>query len=451
MRKEGKKILDSLIKHKSGIINQIMKTHSDQIGTYRFFGNQYIELEQIQSAIYRNCQESSSSGHILCIQDTSEINYSHLSGKLKANDRHIGPTGNEKEAGFFIHPVLALCADDYFPIGFPSVKVWNRSWSKQDKYEREYHLESIENKESYRWIESANQCKKVFDKGNMITVIGDRESDIYEEFVRVPDERTHLLVRSRGDRKLAENEGKLYQTLATSPLSSTYSISIRSHHGGKTRQAHIEVRYCKVKIALPKNHSNRNLPAFVELWAVEARENAEDIPEGEDPILWRLLTTHEITDASKAIQIIQWYELRWQIEELFRTLKSQGLNVEGSQIGDGFSLKKLCLMALVASLQVMQLVLARDGEIKREASIIFTTEEIQFLTILCKHIEGKTEKQRNPFIPNSIAWASWIIARIGGWNGYKSQAPPGHITMKRGLDSFNQQFQGWIMALKWQT
>lgn len=391
-----------------------MKTHREQIGTYRFLNNSYIELDQIQGAMYRHCRESSMAGHILCIQDTSEINYSHLSGKLKANDRHIGPTGSEKDAGFFIHPVLALSTDDYFPIGFPSVKVWNRSWDKQDKYEREYKQEPIENKESYRWIESATQCKKVFGQDHTITMIGDRESDIYEEFVAVPDERTHLLVRSRSDRVLAGEDDKLYQKLSASPLSTTYSIQFRGHHGGKMRQAHIEVRYCKVRIALPKNHPNRDLPSFVELWAVEARENAEDTVEGEDPILWRLLTTHEIAGAPEAIQIIQWYELRWQIEELFRTLKSQGLNIEGSQLGDGFSLKKLCLMALIASLQVMQLVLARDGQIKKEASILFTAEEIQFLTILCTHVQGKTDKQSNPFIPNSIAWASWIIARIGG-------------------------------------
>ena len=63
-------------------------------------------------------------------------------------------------------------------------------------------------------------------------------------------------------------------------------------------------------------------------------------------------------------------------------------------------------------------------------------------------LEGKTEKQQSPFIPESMAWTSWIIARLGGWKGYKSQSPPGHITMKNGLDIFFQKYDGWIMAIE---
>ena len=129
-------------------------------------------------------------------------------------------------------------------------------------------------------------------------------------------------------------------------------------------------------------------------------------------------------------------------------LKKKGFDIESSQLGEGISLKKLCVMSMQVVLQVMQLTLSRTGENTKKAEIIFTAQEINFLHFLLKKLEGKTEKQQSPFIPESMAWASWIIARLGGWKGYKSQSPPGHITMKKGLDIFFQKYDGWKMAIE---
>ena len=38
-----------------------------------------------------------------------------------------------------------------------------------------------------------------------------------------------------------------------------------------------------------------------------------------------------------------------------------------------------------------------------------------------------------------VIWASWIVARLGGWTGCASEKPPGPITMRHGLNSFHQR------------
>ncbi|GAB3382237.1 hypothetical protein [Azotobacter armeniacus] len=74
---------------------------------------------------------------------------------------------------------------------------------------------------------------------------------------------------------------------------------------------------------------------------------------------WRLLTTHEVDDLAQACQCIQWYCQRWHIEQLFRTLERQGLDIESSLVEDGGRLEKLEVLATSAAVRTLQLTLAR--------------------------------------------------------------------------------------------
>jgi hypothetical protein len=47
---------------------------------------------------------------------------------------------------------------------------------------------------------------------------------------------------------------------------------------------------------------------------------------------------------------------------------------------------------------------------------------------------------------NYLAWASWIIGRLGGWKGYVSQRLPGVITLHEGMTRFYALYQGWLLA-----
>lgn len=51
------------------------------------------------------------------------------------------------------------------------------------------------------------------------------------------------------------------------------------------------------------------------VYAVELREQAETVPEGEQPILWRLLSTHVVETLAEALKMASWYLWRWQVEQ----------------------------------------------------------------------------------------------------------------------------------------
>ena len=104
-------------------------------------------------------------------------------------------------------------------------------------------------------------------------------------------------------------------------------------------------------------------------------------------------------------------------------------------------------MAAAAALRTLQLTLAREGQTQRPASDAFTTDQIGLLHHLQPTLEGKTEKQKKPHPVHTLAWAAWIIARLGGWKGYACERRPGPITMLRGLRAFSAIYHGWLLAL----
>ena len=94
----------------------------------------------------------------------------------------------------------------------------------------------------------------------------------------------------------------------------------------------------------------------------------------------------------------------------------------------------------------MQLYLAYDVEESQPIEEVFNAEEIKCLqTIQDKKIK-KTPKTSNPYNFQKLSWASWIMARLGGWKGNKKQRNAGPIIIKRGLEKFEMIYVGWKMA-----
>ena len=130
------------------------------------------------------------------------------------------------------------------------------------------------------------------------------------------------------------------------------------------------------------------------------------------------------------------YCQRWRIEEFFRTLKTAGFDIEAAEIGDPRAMINFVAAATVAAITVMQLVQARDGTTDQSLSTAFEPEDQRVLEALSAKLEGKTARQKNPHPKASLAFAAWVIARLGGWTGYYGK--PGPRVMRRGLDDFRR-------------
>jgi hypothetical protein len=300
----------------------------------------------------------------------------------------------------------------------------------------------LEEKESRRWIETAEAAKPVLASAAMVTVVADRESDLYAQWARLPGENFHVLTRVMHDRGLSDG-GMLSDAAERMPFVATRTVSLLATHKRAARKAVLSLRFGAVAIRKPHGKGMQHLPKTVSLRFVEVIERHP--PEGVEPVRWRLMTTHQVAAAAAAWQIVDWYRLRWIIEQLFRLMKSHGLRTEESQLADADALIKLAAIATKAAAVILQLVQARDGKGYEPAGNAFRQPEIVVLDSLNAKIEGKTALQKNPHAKHSLAWASWIIARLGGWNGYPSSKPPGPITIRYGWEYFQAIATGWSL------
>lgn len=410
------------------------------VGFGRFLGNPRVTAEKLIEGWGTQAALACAGRHVLAVQDTSEICFATHA----QNRRGLGEIGRGGGRGVLLHAMLALDAETGGVLGLAAGKIWTR----QGRVETPHAARPLSEKEARRWVETAQAAKDVLADAAMVTEISDREGDFYAKWGRLPGKGLHILTRAMQDRVIMEGGGRL--SSAPLQLAGRLEADIQAHPdpngrarklaGSPARKALLEVRFGQVSLKRPGYTIEKDLPHTVTVSLVEVRE--VDAPEGAEPVLWRLLTTHAVTGAAMAFQIIAWYRMRWTIEQFFRTLKQQGLRIEDSQVESAERLIKLTAVAARAACIIMQLVQARDGNTGQDAALSFTQDEIKTMRALVPELEGKTALQKNPHRPESLAWAAWVIAKLGGWDGYPKSRPPGPITFKHGLQYFKALAHG---------
>ena len=89
---------------------------------------------------------------------------------------------------------------------------------------------------------------------------------------------------------------------------------------------------------------------------------------------------------------------------------------------------------------------ARDGTTGQAVADAFEPAHHPILEAVSARLEGKTALQKNPHPKGSLAFAAWVIGRLGGWTGYYGK--PGPKVMRRGLDDFQRIKFGSMLRLQ---
>jgi hypothetical protein len=397
---------------------------SQQMRFWRFLANERVTVEKLTEGWSEPTRRAVAGRHVLAIQDTSEIKFA----TTDENRRGLGKIKKGNAFGVLLHPLLAVDADSGTVLGLAGGCLWTRS----DEAKTPHAQRRLTDKESARWIATAEQAKDTLAAARLITIVDDREGDFYAHWALTPAANVHLLTRLMRDHALLTG-GTVRTALAQLPIAATVAVELRDRAARPARTAHLSLRFGSFMLKRPKNTLEKHLPAGLRVQAVEVVERHP--PNAAEPVHWILLTTHTIDGIAAAWQIVDWYRRRWIIEQFFRTLKRQGLRIEDSQLATADRLLKMVAIAATAAAIVMQLVQARDGSDPQPASLAFTEHEIRVIAMLNARLQGKTDRQKNPHPHSTLAWAAWVIAKLGGWHEYEAR-PPGPITFHNGLAYF---------------
>jgi hypothetical protein len=407
----------------------------------RFLRNEAVTVEEMVATVAGRTGRAVAGRHVLAIQDTTVVR-------------------SDGGGGLYLHPVLAVDAADGAILGLVHAEFLSRTGGSRELRRKL----PVAVKESRRWLVGAERAAAVCAGAARVTVIADREGDIFQAFAARPA-GCDLLVRAAQDRRLGdlpddardcarddaprEEQARLFAALDALPERGRAALALPAQPGRAAREAVVAVRFAPLVLRRPRHaleHGRKGereeLPESVTVTCVDLREVAP--PPGVEPVHWRL--HHPVEDAAAAFAIAGLYRRRWAIEQLFRGLKRQGFDIEGLRIGAEAPLRNLVAAALVAAVHVQQLVHARDGTATgapgplRPLTDAFAPEDGPLLEAFSAELEGRTLRQKNPHPRGSLAYAAWVCARLGGWTGYYGK--PGPAVMLRGWFYFHAAKHG---------
>jgi len=398
---------------------------------YRFLEHPETDMQRLLAPHYRATQQRvSRHGVVLAVQDTSSLNYS-----AHPATEDLGPIASQSEGpmGLLLHSTLAFSLEGT-PLGLLDVQCWARDPAEfGKKHRRKQRL--IEDKESAKWLHSFQAATQAQGqcRGTQVVSVGDREADIYELFhlALAQPEGPKLLVRAQQKRVLADEQGPLWDGVASQPLAGIQEIRVPRRAQRAARIAGLEVRFAPVTLRPPRL---KPYLGPLTLWAVLAEERQP--PSGSEPVCWMLLTTCPVDSFQAACEKLRWYSLRWNIEVFHRTLKS-GCQIEQRQLGSADRLEACLAIDVVVAWRIFHL--AKLGRETPHVPCTVYFEESEWKAL----VAYITQNPHPPHQPPSLYQAMRMVASLGGFLGRKGDGEPGTQTLWLGLQSLDTMAAMW--------
>jgi len=430
LSKRMQMVFEQLASDPSASISAACKNFGQAKAIYRFIENDKVtvrEITRITRELTLKNINAAKPPVVLIPQDTSELNYTNL----KATEG-LGNIGRKKASmGIVIHSAVAI-SEMGEVYGLLDQKLWTRPPEEHGKSDDTRKKLPIEEKESYKWLETLENVGASFPEGTMAVHVCDREGDIFEFFCKAEKENALYLCRNAHNRNVAEETGAKKLDDFVAALHEAGRINVRiprdSHTKRVARDADIEIKFGKCKIVKSSNlASSKDLPGAIEVYVVSATET--DPPQGQERLLWQLITNVPTESFEDAVARIAWYTQRWKIETFHRTLKS-GCKVEELQFDSADKLMKLITIYSVLALEIMLFSYIARTRPDESCETILKEDEWKILYRVANRTRRVPEK------PPTIYEAVVMIARLGGFLARKSDGFPGVEVIWRGLTSF---------------
>jgi len=424
------KTMETLSKQPDKSIWTCSKNRAEAKAIYRMLGNENLDREEVlrvhrEATIKRMIQVG---GTILAIQDTTSLNYN-----THEKTEGIGYI-SEKTLGVNIHSCLAVTANG-LPLGLLDQRSYNREQPKSElKRSR-----ALEEKESYRWVQTLETSTACLPEGSKVITVCDREGDMYELMDAAETGGQLFLIRVAQNRMTVDNK-RILDTIRKKHCMGNAKTTIPrdSRRDLEERESVLQIRYDRFEIKRPEMlNKNKALKSSHEVCVIHVKE--ENPPKGVDAIEWFLITNELVKTVEEAYELVLYYTQRWKIERFHYVLKS-GCAVEKLQERSMDKTAMLVLMYSVIAIAIMNMTYIARIHPQAPCTVFFEEEEWKVLY----RAANKTKK--TPGKPYNIQEAVSCLGRLGGPKRAPSDGPPGLKTIWIGLMTLNAllAYREWL-------
>ena len=475
-------IIDKIINSPQTPLTTLFESGSDTVGVWRFLKNEKFNHKIIMNGFYDSTKKLVNKmfklrpdKEIYVIQDTSTIDLTdniasiglgyitshkafwHLNKNKadpsKDNIKYMEDFKKFSHKGLYLHTSLA-CTTDGEPIGITYQDQIVRDFEKAG-IRRDKSFRSIEEKESFKWIDSVNETLKL-NLNQSITFIADREADIFEvfnyDYTKVSEkQKIDFVIRASGKRQVSmvgsptdTHSEKTYKLRELSQSITTLNQfkTIQNIPRTRTRdekEVEMTISYSPIRIKGKKivkpsklERVELGIPVHSKIeYQKDLELNVVIIENKEENLEWILFTTKSVTNKKEALTILDAYKKRWLIERFHYTLKS-GFKVEEMKYQDHRSLQKMIAIYSIAAMQILRLTMISRSDPDRSCTTIVEDDDWKPLYTTIHQTKALPKK------PPTILEYTMMLARLGGYLSWQKQLPPGVVVLWRGIARLHQ-------------
>jgi len=422
-------LASSLALHTGESLVKSSHSAADMEAAYRLIRNSAVDSNQIAEAGFVSCaQQVGQYGLLLALEDTTSLNFSHSS--IRDELGHI--SNHKSQRGIFAHSVLLYSPEHEQLLGLIEQSRWTRDLNTYGKKRKRGQV-PYEEKESYKWQQASERISERLGGAlNKVISVCDREADIYEYLAYKSEHNQRFLVRSLHNRRLSDNDDRLYYFTDQLQPAGTRQIDIMQRGGRKARTVMLDIRFSAVCLKAPDNKEGDD----ISMYYVGCSE------QDQGGLHWHLLTSETVETAEEAQKIVEYYEHRWLIEDYHKAWKTGGTEVEDQRMQSLENMERMIVILAFVATRVLQL---RFIGIQGSKSPEQNCESV-LSPLAWKLLWLKREKSSLPDQPPSLYWAYLNLAKLAGWYDSKRTGRVGWPTLWEGWFKLQSMIEGYMLA-----
>lgn len=355
---------------------------------WRFFRNERVGMSNLAKPLLAAVPEvlaAHCERYGLVMHDWSRLNYgAHSRKRDRLQMTHAHDVGYELQSSVLVSDVS----------GKPLVPLVHNLVSAEAVYTtmsarpraHQAHLEELS--ERMRWIEARGWEKPLVH-------IVDREADSVAHLRAWSRQGCEFVVRADDVSRVRFEAGEVKLTQVAEQLSYSWAGEVLLQ-GRPAQQWITQAPVVLTRHARPKRWVNgkRVAPVAGEPLALRLVVSRICDAQGQRLAQWLLLTN--VGQSVDAATVARWYYYRWQIESMFKLLKSGGQHLEDWLQDDGLTLAKRLVVASCACVLVWQLAAAQSPQ---------AIEAQRFLV----RLSGRQTKRRRPVTAPAMLAGLWML------------------------------------------